>query len=135
MAALKVTRLLQNPLGHVAPAGQRGDIVRVTDGAATVYLDPAEYETASEASLRAMLTVAGPRGEVPTGAGSVDPASTGPDPAGARPGSAGAGRATEADPEARPRRHRRVPEPIAQNDAAGSLNDPRRAGRRAQSIW
>lgn len=58
MTKLTVTRLLQNPLGAVAPAGQRGDIVRVSDGVATVYLDPAEYDAVTEVSLRAMLAEA-----------------------------------------------------------------------------
>jgi hypothetical protein len=44
---LTVTRLLQNPLGDHAPDGERGDIVRVSDGTATVYLTPSEYEQAS----------------------------------------------------------------------------------------
>ena len=55
MPKLKVTRLLQNPLGEVAPDGQRGDLVRVTDGRATVYLVPFEFEMATEAQLRDML--------------------------------------------------------------------------------
>jgi ribosomal protein L9 len=55
MNELRVTRLLQNPLGHVAPAGARGDIVRVSDGRATIYLDPETFDTASEAELRTAL--------------------------------------------------------------------------------
>lgn len=55
MPKLRVTRLLQNPLGHVAPEGQRGDLVRVTDGRATVYLVPYEFEMATESRLRDML--------------------------------------------------------------------------------
>jgi hypothetical protein len=51
----EVTRLLQNPLGEPAPPGARGDIVRVSDGTASVYLTPAEYDAASEAELRYML--------------------------------------------------------------------------------
>lgn len=50
-----MTRLLQNPLGQVAPEGQRGDLVRITDGHATVYMDPAEFDVASEAQLRDVL--------------------------------------------------------------------------------
>jgi hypothetical protein len=119
MAALEVTRLLQNPLGHVAPPGQRGDIVRVSDGAATIYLDPVEYDAESEESLRAMLALAEPRGGCPS------------EDAG------GSGRVQEPAAEARPRarRRRKPPEPVTQSDAAGSLTDPRRAGRRAQSLW
>lgn len=55
MSKLKVTRLLQNPLGEVAPEGHRGDLVRITDGRATVYLVPFEFEMATEAQLRDML--------------------------------------------------------------------------------
>lgn len=55
MAELEVTRLLQNPLGQVAPPGQRGDIVRVSDGRSTIYLDPAEYEKSTKTQLRAQL--------------------------------------------------------------------------------
>lgn len=115
MAALKVTRLLQNPLGHVAPAGQRGDIVRVSDGAATIYLDPSDFDTESEESLRAMLALAGPRGGLRT---EEDP-----------------GDEDEPALEVRARRRRKLPDPVARHDAAGSLTDPRRAGRKAQSIW
>jgi hypothetical protein len=61
MTGYKVTRLLQNPLGEVAPAGQRGDIVRISDGWATIYLDPAEFERTSEGRLRRMLAEADPR--------------------------------------------------------------------------
>ena len=32
VAKLEVTRLLQNPLGDLAPEGERGDIVRISDG-------------------------------------------------------------------------------------------------------
>ena len=38
MSDLAVVRLLQNPLGQQAPAGHRGDIVRVNDGRASIYL-------------------------------------------------------------------------------------------------
>jgi hypothetical protein len=40
--ALEVTRLLRNPLGRPAPEGDRGDVVRVGDGAMTIYLTPRE---------------------------------------------------------------------------------------------
>jgi len=43
---LKVSRLLVNPLAHRAPPGARGDIVAVTDGTATVYLTPDEFDAA-----------------------------------------------------------------------------------------
>ncbi|OLT14353.1 hypothetical protein BJF78_02665 [Pseudonocardia sp. CNS-139] len=52
---LQVTRLLQNPLGQPAPEGERGDIVRISDGSVTVYLTPAEYDLATEAELRYLL--------------------------------------------------------------------------------
>lgn len=51
-AGLVVTRLLQNPLGTVAPPGSRGDIVKVSDGVRSLYLTPAEYEGATTAELR-----------------------------------------------------------------------------------
>ncbi|HTK61020.1 MAG TPA: hypothetical protein VL595_01545 [Pseudonocardia sp.] len=116
MTALEVTRLLQNPLGHVAPPGQRGDIVRVSDGEATIYLDPSEYESESEDSLRAMLALAEPR-------------------AGCSPARPVSAEAEEQAAQARSRRRRKPPEPVAQTDAAGSVTDPRRAGRRAQPLW
>lgn len=52
---LKVVRLLQNPLGAEAPAGERGDMVRVSDGRSRVYLLPGEFDTTSPATLRWML--------------------------------------------------------------------------------
>jgi hypothetical protein len=58
-AALEVTRLLQNPLGSPAPDGTRGDIVRVTDGARTIYLTPREFDEASEQQLRYRLAAEG----------------------------------------------------------------------------
>lgn len=58
MVELQVTRLLQNPLGAIAPPGQRGDMVCVSDGRAKVYLDPVEFDQASEDELRALLTAA-----------------------------------------------------------------------------
>jgi hypothetical protein len=61
MAGFEVTRLVQNPLGAVAPAGQRGDIVRVSNEWATVYLDPAEFERATEGGLLRMLAEANKR--------------------------------------------------------------------------
>ncbi|WP_433298766.1 hypothetical protein ACQPZQ_21905 [Pseudonocardia sp. CA-142604] len=52
---LVATRLLQNPLGQPAAPGARGDIVRVSDGRASVYLLPHEYEAADDRSLRWLL--------------------------------------------------------------------------------
>ena len=52
---LTVVRLLQNPLGQEAPPGERGDMVRVSDGRARVYLLPSEFDSASPATLRWML--------------------------------------------------------------------------------
>lgn len=77
MAAYQVTRLLQNPLGQVAPEGQRGDIVRVSNAWATIYLDPAEFERSSEGRLRLMLAEADPRPRSPVDASM---------PAGGQPG-------------------------------------------------
>ena len=53
--ALEVTRLLQNPLGQPAREGDRGDIVRVSDGATTIYLTPREYDDVSERQPRYLL--------------------------------------------------------------------------------
>jgi hypothetical protein len=60
MAGFEVTRLVQNSLGQVAPAGQRGDIVRVSNGWATIYLDPLEFEQTTEGGLLRILAVADP---------------------------------------------------------------------------
>ena len=56
---LQVTRLLQNPLGHPAPDGEPGDIVRISDGTRTLYLTPREYEEATEQQLRYRLAAEG----------------------------------------------------------------------------
>ncbi|HZS20888.1 MAG TPA: hypothetical protein VFA63_07860 [Pseudonocardiaceae bacterium] len=61
MGEVEVVRLSQNPLGAPAPAGQRGDIVRVSNGWATIYLDPDEFDRVSEARLRRMLAEADTR--------------------------------------------------------------------------
>jgi hypothetical protein len=58
---LQVTRLLQNPLGEPAPAGTRGDIIRVSDGYATIYLTPREFDDATDAQLRYLLADSGIR--------------------------------------------------------------------------
>jgi hypothetical protein len=42
-----VTRLLENPLGASAPDGERGNIVRVSDGASAIYSTPREYDSAT----------------------------------------------------------------------------------------
>jgi hypothetical protein len=55
MSDLTVARLLQNPLGQEAPAGHRGDLVRVSDGRASLYLFPWEYDAADERRLRWLL--------------------------------------------------------------------------------
>jgi ribosomal protein L9 len=57
--ALEVTRLLQNPLGVPAPEGERGDIVRVSDGSRTIYLTPREFDEATEQQLRYRLAAEG----------------------------------------------------------------------------
>jgi hypothetical protein len=61
MADFQVTRLLQNPLGQEAPPGHRGDIVRVSTRWATVYMDPVEFDRATENELEAMLAQADKR--------------------------------------------------------------------------
>ena len=55
MSSFSVVRLLQNPLGAIAPEGQRGDLVRVSDGTSTVYLMPWEFEAADDRDLRWLL--------------------------------------------------------------------------------
>jgi len=52
---LTVVRLLQNPLGAEAPPGDRGDMVRVSDGRSRIYLLPGEFDRADPATLRWML--------------------------------------------------------------------------------
>jgi hypothetical protein len=56
---LRVTRILQNPLGQLAPDGERGDMVRVSDGARTLYLDPDEFDGLDERALRYLLAQKG----------------------------------------------------------------------------
>lgn len=58
-APLQVTRLLQNPLGHPAPDGEPGDMVRVSDGTRTLYLTPREFDEATEQQLRYRLAAEG----------------------------------------------------------------------------
>ena len=58
---LVATRLLQNPLGQRAEPGARGDMVQVTDGLATIYLLPHEYDAADDRSLRWLLAKQRPR--------------------------------------------------------------------------
>jgi len=52
---LAVVRLLQNPLGQEAPPGERGDLVRVSDGRASTYLLPWEFDAADERRFRWLL--------------------------------------------------------------------------------
>ena len=52
---LTVVRLLQNPLGEEAPPGERGDMVRVSDGEARVYLLASEFDMVTPTTLRWML--------------------------------------------------------------------------------
>ena len=52
---LTVVRLLQNPLGQEAPQGQRGDMVRISDGRTRLYRLPSEFDIATTAYLRWML--------------------------------------------------------------------------------
>ena len=52
---LTVVRLLQNPLGEEAPPGERGDMVRVSDGESRVYLLASEFDTISPTELCWML--------------------------------------------------------------------------------
>jgi hypothetical protein len=73
LVELAVTRLLQNPLGSVAPDGARGDIVRVSDGVTKVYLDPAEFDAVSEGMLREMLAQAALLKATSTGVIVVEP--------------------------------------------------------------
>ena len=65
-SAFEVTRLLQNPLGAPAPEGERGDIVRVSDGTRTIYLTPQEFDEASEQQLRYRLAAEGRTRRRPT---------------------------------------------------------------------
>lgn len=46
---------MQSPLGAEAPDGVPGDMVRVSDGTSTVYLSPADYDSATEPELRYLL--------------------------------------------------------------------------------
>ncbi len=52
---ITATRLMQSPLGAEAPDGVPGDMVRVSDGTSTVYLSPADYDSATEPELRYLL--------------------------------------------------------------------------------
>jgi len=49
---LTVTRLLQNPLGQLAPPGVQGDLLCISDGTSKIYLMPAEYDALIKAELR-----------------------------------------------------------------------------------
>jgi hypothetical protein len=61
MAELDVSGILQIPLGAPAPAGSRGDIVRVSDGVSTIHLTPREFDEATHADLRYLLARAAMR--------------------------------------------------------------------------
>jgi hypothetical protein len=124
MAELEIRRLLQNPLGQIAPAGQRGDIVRVSDGCAVVYLDPVEFEVMTEPAVRQMLAqaeaeaAAKRRPERSVTVSEPDRPVAAAAPAKSRSSVASA---TKAD--------------AARAAIAGSVTDPRRASRRATSLW
>ncbi|HEY1967740.1 MAG TPA: hypothetical protein VGH89_07315 [Pseudonocardia sp.] len=116
MAELVITRLMQNPLGQIAPAGHRGDIIRVSDGAATVYLLPAEFDALDDEQLRAKLSQAPYRALADTAVTIPTKSARAAQPPLARtPAPATAAR--------------------GQKDNLGSLTGPRRAGRPAQPLW
>jgi hypothetical protein len=122
MAELVVTRLMQNPLGQIAPAGHRGDMVRVSDGASTVYLLPADFEALDDDMVRTALALAAHRTATePAPNATPTPSRT------AQP------QATRPPPE--PRKPATVTTTGGPDDKAGSLTSPRRAGRPAQSLW
>ena len=55
MIVMEVTRLMKSPFCAIAPPGARGDFVRVSDGRATIYLLPNEFDLADERRLRWLL--------------------------------------------------------------------------------
>jgi hypothetical protein len=55
VSEIRAVRLLQNPLGQEAPTGERGDFVRITDGAISAYLTVPEFEAADRATLQWLL--------------------------------------------------------------------------------
>ena len=55
MDEITATRILQDPLGTPAPPGQPGDLIKVSDGRTSVYLEPRDYEQASPEHLRWLL--------------------------------------------------------------------------------
>jgi hypothetical protein len=123
MAELDITRLLQSPLGQVAPPGERGDMVRVSDGRTKVYLGPDEFDRASEADLRALLASA--RDEARAARLAQRQASLIPEvPT--------AGLTTTSPRTAPP-----ATAPPAKRDSSRppSLTAPRRAGRPAERLW
>ncbi|HEY1967875.1 MAG TPA: hypothetical protein VGH89_08000 [Pseudonocardia sp.] len=121
MAELVVTRLMQNPLGQIAPAGHRGDMVRVSDGASTVYLLPAEFEALDDDMVRTALALAAHRKVTAT------------EPSAPPPSHPAQPQATRPTPV--PRKPTSVTTTGGPDDKAGSLTSPRRAGRPAQSLW
>jgi hypothetical protein len=118
MAELVVTRLMQNPLGQIAPAGHRGDMVRVSDGASTVYLFPAEFEALDDDMVRTVLSLAAHRNATAT-----------------EPSVAATTRPGQPQPRPAPRSPASVATRSAPDDKAGSVTSPRRVGRPAQSLW
>jgi ribosomal protein L9 len=113
MAELEVVRLLQNPLGQVAPSGQRGDMVRVSDGRAKIYLAPEEFDRAEETDLRAMLRVAGQEARAVRDARAANRTAL------------EKSNASGVD----------VRVPAARDEPAGSVTSPRRATRRGEPLW
>lgn len=59
MSDLDVTRLLLSPMGQPAPEGAPGDIVRVSDGTVTLYMDPAEHDAGDDRTIRYLLASQG----------------------------------------------------------------------------
>jgi hypothetical protein len=53
--SMEVTWLMENPFCATAPPGERGDFVQISDGRATIYLLPDEFDHADERRLRWLL--------------------------------------------------------------------------------
>jgi hypothetical protein len=132
MSELVVTRLLQNPLGQIAPSGHRGDMIRVSDGTAAVYLLPAEFEALDDEMLRTVLSLAAHRSVAD---GEPGPLAVEPD-AEALPGAPSATvRPSTAPPRPATRSAVSAASAGGSQDKAGSATSPRRASRPAQSLW
>jgi hypothetical protein len=56
---LHITRLLLNPMGEPAPDGERGDMIRISDGTSTMYMDPADFEASDDRTIRYLLASQG----------------------------------------------------------------------------